>query len=55
MAGVAIAMTEHAQLDVGYRFLNLGAVSGLSSLPGTPTTQKVLVNELRAGVRYMID
>ncbi len=55
MAGVAIAMTEHAQLDVGYRFLNLGTVSGLSSLPGTPTTQKVLVNELWAGVRYMID
>ena len=55
MAGVAIAMTEHAQLDVGYRFLDLGTVSGLSSLPGSPTTQKVLVNELRAGVRYMID
>lgn len=55
MAGVAIAMTEHAQLDVGYRFLDLGTVSGFSSLPGMLTSQKVLVNELRAGVRYMID
>jgi len=24
MAGVAIAMTDHAQFDVGYRFLDLG-------------------------------
>ncbi|MGH6842225.1 MAG: outer membrane protein, partial [Methylocella sp.] len=28
MAGVAIAMTDHAQLDVGYRFLDLGSVTG---------------------------
>jgi opacity protein-like surface antigen len=31
MAGVAIAMTDHAQLDVGYRFLDLGPSSGISS------------------------
>lgn len=55
MAGVAVAMTDHAQLDVGYRFLNLGTVSGLSEVTGTFVTQRVLVNELRAGVRYMID
>ena len=55
MAGVAIAMTEQAQLDVGYRFLDLGNVSGISSVTGTSVTQKVFVNELRAGVRYMID
>ena len=30
MAGVAIAMTDHAQLDVGYRFLDLGTITGIS-------------------------
>ncbi len=55
MAGLAIAMTEHAQLDVGYRFLDLGNVSGLSAVTGAPVTQRVFVNEVRAGVRYMID
>jgi len=53
MAGVG--MTDHAQLDVGYRFLDLGAVSGFSGMTGTSVSQRVFVNELRAGVRYMID
>jgi opacity protein-like surface antigen len=48
-------MTEQAQLDVGYRFLDLGNVSGISSATGASVTQKVFVNELRAGVRYMLD
>jgi opacity protein-like surface antigen len=55
MAGVAIAMTDHAQLDVGYRFLDLGTVSSFSNVTGTAVSQRVFVNELRAGVRYMID
>jgi opacity protein-like surface antigen len=55
MAGLAIAMTDHAQLDVGYRFLDLGLVTGLSPVTGTPKTQRVRANEVRAGVRYMID
>jgi opacity protein-like surface antigen len=55
MAGVAIAMTEQAELDVGYRFLDLGNVSRISSATGASVTQRVFVNELRAGVRYMLD
>jgi opacity protein-like surface antigen len=55
MAGIAIAMTDHAQLDVGYRFLDLGTVTGLSSATGTTVTQRVRANEVRAGVRYTID
>jgi opacity protein-like surface antigen len=55
MAGVAIAMTEQAKLDVGYRFLDLGNVTGISGVRGSPATQRVFVNELRAGFRYMID
>ncbi|HUZ91763.1 MAG TPA: outer membrane beta-barrel protein [Methylocella sp.] len=55
MAGVTISMTEQAQLDVGYRFLDLGNVTGISGVTGASVTQRVFVNELRAGVRYMID
>jgi opacity protein-like surface antigen len=55
MAGVAIAMTDHAQLDVGYRFLDLGSITGISPVTGTSVTQRVRANEVRAGVRYMID
>jgi opacity protein-like surface antigen len=55
MAGVAIAMTDHAQLDVGYRFLDLGPITGISPVTGTSVTQRIRVNEVRAGVRYMID
>ena len=55
MAGLAIAMTDHAQLDVGYRFLDLGLVTGISSVTGTSVTQRVRANEVRAGVRYTID
>jgi opacity protein-like surface antigen len=55
MAGVAIAMTDHVQLDVGYRFLDLGSITGTSSVTGTSVTQRVRANEVRAGLRYMID
>jgi opacity protein-like surface antigen len=41
MAGVAIAMTDHAQLDVGYRFLDLGSITGISPVTGTAVTQRV--------------
>ena len=48
-------MTDHAQLDVGYRFLDLAPSPACRACRGRPHTQKILVNELRAGVRYMID
>jgi opacity protein-like surface antigen len=55
MAGLAIALTDHAQLDVGYRFLDLGPITGISPVTGTSVTQRVRANEVRAGIRYMID
>jgi opacity protein-like surface antigen len=55
MAGVAVAVAEHVQLDVGYRFLNLGTTSGISSVTGTSASQRVIANEVRAGLRYTID
>ena len=48
-------MTDHAQLDVGYRFLDLGSITGISPVTGTAVTQRVRANEVRAGIRYMID
>lgn len=55
MAGLSIAVADHVQLDAGYRFLNLGTVSGISAATGAQTTQRVIANEVRAGLRYMID
>jgi opacity protein-like surface antigen len=55
MAGVAIAIADHTQLDVGYRFLDLGTITGISSATGASVTQRVRANEVRAGLRYMID
>jgi opacity protein-like surface antigen len=47
MAGAAIDVFSHTKLDIGYRYLNLGSISGIS---GT-----LYSHEVRAGVRYMID
>jgi opacity protein-like surface antigen len=55
MAGVSVAVAEHVQLDAGYRFLNLGTISGISSVIGTTVTQRAVANEVRVGLRYMID
>ena len=55
MAGVAFAVTDHVQLDVGYRFLDLGLISGISSVTGIPVTKDIFANEIRGGLRYMID
>lgn len=55
MAGVSIAMTEHASLDIGYRFLDLGSTPGIATLYSTPVNKTIYVNEIRGGIRYMID
>jgi opacity protein-like surface antigen len=55
MAGLSVAVAEHVQLDAGYRFLNLGTVSGISAVTGAQTTQRVIANEIRGGLRYTID
>jgi opacity protein-like surface antigen len=47
MAGFAIDVYDHTKLDIGYRYLNLGSIPGVS---GT-----LSYNEVRAGLRYMID
>ena len=53
MAGFAIDVGDHVKLDVGYRYFNGGRLTIPS---GTGTTSTSLVsNEIRAGLRYMID
>ena len=48
MAGFAVDVYSHTKLDIGYRYLNLGSVPGL-------TGGSLQEHEVRAGLRYMID
>ena len=50
MAGVAYDISDHAKLDLGFRYLNLGSVS---SIGGASTA--LTAKEVRFGLRYMID
>jgi opacity protein-like surface antigen len=45
MAGVGIDVYAHTKLDIGYRYIDNGTVIG----------SHVRYNEIRAGLRYMID
>ena len=45
MAGFAFPIFDHAKIDIGYRFLDLGTVLGAN----------LREHEVRAGLRYMID
>lgn len=47
MAGVAVDVFDHTKLDIGYRYLNLGSIPGVS---GTLSE-----HEVRAGLRYLVD
>jgi opacity protein-like surface antigen len=65
MAGVAFEIFPHAYLDVGYRYLNLGAYSfydnsvlpnvGAITPPGNAASRASSVQEIRFGIRYLID
>jgi opacity protein-like surface antigen len=55
MAGVAYQLTDHAFLDFGYRYVNLGTYSATSAVTGLTTKVRDDVQEFRFGVRYMID
>lgn len=54
MAGVSYALSPHAMIDIGYRYLDLGSTK--ISLSPLATTQKDLAShQVRVGVRYMVD
>lgn len=55
MAGFSYDLTSHAKLDVGYRYVNFGSLSGISSLSGELFSRQTTTQEVHVGLRYMID
>lgn len=45
MAGISLDVFDHTKLDIGYRYLDNGTVTGVH----------INFHEIRAGLRYMID
>jgi len=54
MAGLAFDIAPHTQLDIGYRFVNMGAVHNVSPLGGV-TSKDIYANEFRVGFRFSPD
>jgi opacity protein-like surface antigen len=55
MAGFSYDLTKNLKLDIGYRYVNFGSFSGISSLSGALFSNQVTTQELRIGIRYLID
>jgi opacity protein-like surface antigen len=55
LAGLGYALNEHAVLDLGYRYLNMGRFRGLNDVTGATYKKTLTSHEVRLGVRYMID
>ncbi len=54
MAGVSYAVAPHILLDIGYRYLDLGR-STITLLPSTNVSRSISEQQIRVGVRYMVD
>ncbi|WP_018264351.1 MULTISPECIES: outer membrane protein [Methylosinus] len=54
MGGFAYDITDHWAVDIGYRYLNLGSISGKDAL-GVSHTRKLDIQQVRLGFRYLID
>jgi opacity protein-like surface antigen len=54
MGGVAIDLTPHLKLDVGYRYLGLGTYAATDT-SGNLVTKRLSAQEIRTGFRYVID
>jgi opacity protein-like surface antigen len=54
MAGVSYAVAPHTLLDIGYRYLDLGHTT-VSLFPSAAVTRNLSTQQVRFGVRYMID
>ncbi len=54
MAGLAFDIAPHTQLDVGYRFVNMGTIRNASPLGGV-TSKDLYANEFRVGFRFSPD
>ena len=55
MAGLGYALNDHATLDLGYRYLDMGRYTGLPDYTGAVHKKELTSHEVRLGVRYMID
>ena len=56
MAGVSYGVTPNVLIDLGYRYLHLGdAQSGIDTLGGSFSVNDLNANEVRLGVRYLIN
>ena len=54
MAGISYAVAPQTLLDIGYRYLDLGRTT-VSLLPSASVTRSLSAQEVRFGLRYMID
>ncbi|QGM97200.1 outer membrane protein [Methylocystis parvus] len=54
MGGVSYDIDNHWKIDVGYRWANLGSISGINRY-NQPITTNLIQQSVRMGFRYMID
>jgi opacity protein-like surface antigen len=55
MAGFAYNLTENAALELGYRYVNFGQITGYNGMTGTTFTKNLSAQEIRVGLRYLVD
>lgn len=55
MAGVAYKVAANMQVDVGYRYHNVGNVSSVTGAAGTYTLKNIAAHEVRFGLRWYFD
>jgi opacity protein-like surface antigen len=55
MAGAAYNLTDNAAIEVGYRYVRFGDFIGVDSLNGAIFNKNLSAQEIRLGVRYLID
>jgi opacity protein-like surface antigen len=55
MAGAAYNLTDNAAVEVGYRYVRFGDFIGVDSLLGATFNKNLSAQEIRIGIRYLID
>jgi opacity protein-like surface antigen len=55
MAGLAYNLTDNASVEVGYRYVNFGNFTGGYAATGSTFSRNLNAQEIRVGVRYLVD
>ncbi len=55
MAGFSYAFTPQVMVDLGYRYINLGTITGIADPSGDSFSKTIDAHEVRLGMRYLID